>query len=230
MESKEESVEIKTVSTETVSEYGNNTDENSMKNLYYKVQGIIKDAKMQKYAVDSCNIKAEGITFLGNFTGKNTLQLEKIKNIKLRIELLQSQKIKPQSEYDSKDMMADIYACAISDLGGNFTHAMRSTYDDIKKTYGHEDVTDEKMYELAAKKVTNGQSYLPVIHKESFLKGIFGDIRTQINFYRLENSRLQTQIILERGKSQFGTFDYVGKKAGIIIPTNVKNAKKALTN
>ena len=71
---------------------------------------------------------------------------------------------------------------------------------------------------------------MPVINKERFLKGILGDIRTQINFYRLENSRLQTQIILERGKSQFGTFDYVGKKAGIIIPTNVKNAKKALTN
>ena len=213
-----------------VNEYGNGTNENAMKNLYFKVHDVIKDAKMQKYAADSCNIKAEGITFLGNFTGRNTLQLERIKNIKLKIELLQSQKVRPKAEYDTKDMMADIYACAISDLGGNFTHDMRTTYDEIKTKYGHEDVTDEKMYELAAQKVTQGQSYLPVIHKERSLGAIFGDTRTQIEYFKLENKKLENEIILERGKSQFGTFDYVGKKAGIIIPTNVKNAKKALTN
>ena len=178
---------------------GKETNENTMKNLYFKVHDVIKDAKMQKYAVDSCNIHAEGITFLGHFTGRNTLQLE------------------------------SIYACAISDLGGNFTHAMRTTYDEIKSKYGHEDISDEKMYELAANKVTQGQSYLPVIHKERSLGAIFGDTRTQIEYFRLENRKLENEIILERGKSQFGTFDYVGKKAGIIIPTNVKNAKKALT-
>lgn len=208
---------------------GKETNENTMKNLYFKVHDVIKDAKMQKYAVDSCNIHAEGITFLGHFTGRNTLQLERIKNVKLKIELLQSKKVKPQSEYDTKDMLADIYACAISDLGGNFTHAMRTTYDEIKSKYGHEDISDEKMYELAANKVTQGQSYLPVIHKERSLGAIFGDTRTQIEYFRLENRKLENEIILERGKSQFGTFDYVGKKAGIIIPTNVKNAKKALT-
>ncbi|MBR3881868.1 MAG: hypothetical protein IKJ36_01205 [Clostridia bacterium] len=213
-----------------VSEYGKDTNENAMKKLYFKVYDVIKDAKMQKLAVDSCNIKAEGISFIGNFTGKNTLQLERIKNVKLKIELLQSKKVRPQSEYDTKDMMADIYACAISDLGGNFTYAMRSTYEEIKTKFGHEDITDEKMYELAARKVTQGQSYLPVIHKEKSLGAIFGDIKTQIEYFRLENKKLENEIILERGKSQFGTFDYVGKNAGIIIPTNVKNAKKALTN
>lgn len=231
MNSKGENVEKIEVSTSgRVTEYGSDTQENAVKKMYFKVHEVIKDAKMQKYAEDSCNIKSEGITFLGNFTGKNSLQLERIKNVKLKIELLQSQKVRPQLEYDTQDMMADIYACAISDLGGKFTHAMRTTYDEIKVTYGHEDVTDEKMYELAAKKVTQGQSYLPVIHKEKTLGSIFGDIKTQIEYFRLENRKLENEIILERGKSQFGTFDYIGKKAGVIIPTNVKNTKKALTN
>ena len=52
---------------------------------------------------------------------------------------------------------------------------------------------------------------------------LFGDIKNQINFYRIENQKLENQIILERGKSQFGTFDYNGKNAGIIIPTSIKN-------
>lgn len=216
-------------STSSLNEYGKNTKDDSMRNLYFRVQNVIKDAKMQKYVEDSNQISAEGISFIGNFTGKNALQMERIKNVKLKIELLQSQKVKPKDEYDSKDMMADIYACAISELGGKFTNAMQGTYDEIKVKYGHENVSDEDMYALASKKACGGQSYLPVIHKEK-AKGIFGDIKTQIEFLKLENVKLQNQIVLERGKSQFGTFDYVGKNAGIIIPTNVKNAKKSLTN
>ena len=75
-----------------VSEYGKDTNENAMKKLYFKVHDVIKDAKMQKLAVDSCNIKAEGISFIGNFTGKNTLQLERIKNVKLKIDNYESKR------------------------------------------------------------------------------------------------------------------------------------------
>ena len=213
-------------STSLLNEYGKNTKDNSMRNLYFRVQNVIKDAKMQKYVEDSNQISAEGISFIGNFTGKNALQMERIKNVKLKIELLQSQKVKPKDEYDSKDMMADIYACAISELGGKFTNAMQGAYDEIKVKYGHENVSDEDMYALASKKACGGQSYLPVIHKEK-AKGIFGDIKTQIEFYKIENQILENQIILERGKSQFGTFEYIGKNAGIIIPTNIKNTKNA---
>lgn len=212
---------------EVLIEYDKETEEN--KNLYYKVQNIIKDAKVQKYIQDRNIISSEGISFLGNFTGKNTLQMERLKNVKLRIELVQTQKVEPKDKYDSKDMMADIYACAISDLAGNFTPEMKSMYDKIKAEYNTENISDENIYELACEKITKGQSYLPVIHKEK-TKGIFGDIKTQIEFLKLENQKLENEIILERGKSQFSTFDYVGKNIGIIIPTNVKNAKKSLTN
>lgn len=188
--------------------------------LYIKVQNIIKDAKIKKYVKESSDISSEGISFWGSFTGKNSLQLERMRNVKLRIELLQSQRIEIKEEYKETEMMADLYACAISELGGKFTGEMQSVYDQVKESC-KEDVTDENIQDMAIKKVANGQSYLPIIHQEK-AKGIFGDIKTQIEFYKIENKKLENQIILERGKSQFGTFDYVGKNAGIIIPTNIQ--------
>ena len=188
--------------------------------LYIKVQNIIKDAKIKKYVKESADISSEGISFWGSFTGKNSLQLERMRNVKLRIELLQSQRIEIKEEYKETEMMADLYACAISELGGKFTGEMQNVYDQVKESC-KEDVTDENIQDMAIKKVANGQSYLPIIHQEK-AKGIFGDIKTQIEFYKIENKKLENQIILERGKSQFGTFDYVGKNAGIIIPTNIQ--------
>lgn len=191
--------------------------------LYIKVQNIIKDAKIKKYVKESSEISSEGISFWGAFTGKNSLQLERMRNVKLKIELLQSQKIAIKEEYEEKDMMADLYACAISEFGGKFTNEMQNVYNQVKESCKeNETVTDENVQDLALKKVTKGQSYLPIIHQEK-TKGIFGDIKTQIEFYKIENKRLENQIILERGKSQFGTFDYIGKNAGIIIPTNIQS-------
>ena len=215
-------------------EVSNNNDENIIKYnktgimpgnraLYIKVQNVIKDAKIKKYVKESSEISSEGISFFGAFTGKNSLQLERMRNVKLKIELLQSQKVVVKDEYEEKDMMADLYACAISEFGGKFTNDMQNIYNQVKESCKEkEDVTDENVHDLALKKVAKGQSYLPIIHQEK-TKGIFGDIKTQIEFYRIENKRLENQIILERGKSQFGTFDYVGKNAGIIIPTNIQS-------
>jgi hypothetical protein len=180
--------------------------------IYIKTQNIIKNAKIQKYAKEGCELANEGITFFGGITGKNALKLERLKNIKLRIELLQSQKIEEKDVYEAQDMMADIYASAISELGGKFTKEMQNMYDKIKCEYAENDVTDEKVYELACKKIVGEKSYLPIIHQEK-TKGIFGDTKAQTDFYKLENKKLENQIILERGKSQFNTFLFEGKDA-----------------
>ena len=193
------------------------------KSLYIRVQNVIRDAKIKKYVNESASVSAEGITFLGTFTGKNNLQLERMKNIKLRIELLQTKKIELKDSYEKVDMMADLYACAISEFNGNFTDEMKKMYDSIKEN--GESVTDENVQSLARNKIEVGQSYLPIIHQEK-PKGIFGDIKIQTEFYKIENKRLENQIILERGKGQFGTFEYTGKNAGIIIPTCINSTKK----
>lgn len=222
----DEDLAISNWDEEKVIEYRKKMREVRNKALYIKVQNIIKDAKIKKYVKESSAISSEGISFFGSFTGKNSLQLERMRNVKLKIELLQSKRIEVKDEYEETDMMADLYACAISEFGGQFTNEMQKMYNTVKRSCQERKITDEEVQGLARKKITSGQSYLPVIHQEK-QKGIFGNTKNQIEFYKIENKRLENQIILERGKSQFGTFEYIGKNAGIIIPTNIKNTKNA---
>lgn len=191
------------------------------KALYIRVQNIIRDAKIKKYVKESNSVSSEKITFFGTFTGKNNLQLERMKNIKLRIELLQTKKLENKDSYEKVDMMADLYACAVSEFGGNFTDEMQKMYDSMKD---EENIPEENVKTIARQKIEAGQSYLPIIHQEK-PKGIFGDIKMQTEFYKIENKRLENQIILERGKGQFGTFEYYGKNAGVIIPVSIKTKK-----
>lgn len=191
--------------------------------LYEDVQTIIKNVKLEKYINEGKEISSEGISFFGGITGKNDLQIEKMKNVRLKIELVQAQKEKDLENYGLKEMMADIYACAIVDLGGTFTPEMSKIYNNIKEKYYAEnnaEISDEKLYELACEKINAGKSYLPVIHKEK-PKGIFGNIKVQTEFLKLENEKIKNQIAQERG---------IEKRIAFIIPTNVKNAKKNLTN
>lgn len=185
--------------------YSNKIDDKEKRNLYIKSQNIIKNAKIEKYMQDREVIANEGLTFFGVLTGKNSLQIQRIENIKLKIELLQSQKIEDKKEYQMEDILADLYSCAISELNGKFTNEMKSIYNKIKEDYCDAKVSDEEIYKLVCEKVDKNQSYLPVIHKEKS-KGIFGDIKVQIDFLKLENQKLQNQIVIERGRSQFETF------------------------
>ncbi len=179
-------------------------EEKEKRNFYIKAQNAIKNAKIQKYMNDREIVAKEPISFWGVITGKNSLQLQRIENIKLKIELLETQKIKEKAEYDPKDILADLYSCAISELNGKFTNEMKNIYDEVNEKYCDNSVSEENIYKLISEKVDNSQTYLPVIHKET--KGIFGDIKVQIDFFKLENKKLQDQIIFERGKSQLETF------------------------
>ena len=191
--------------------------------LYDDVQTIIKNVKLEKYIQEGQEISSEGLSFFGGITGKNDLQIEKMKNVRLKIELVQAKKDKDIDKYELKDLLADIYACAIVDLGGSFTPEMSTIYNNIKEKYYAENnskISDEKLYELACKKINNGKSYLPVIHKEK-PKGIFGNIKVQTEFLKLENEKIKNQIAEARG---------IEKKIAFIISNNVKNAKNNLTN
>ena len=183
----------------------NKIDDKEKRNLYLKSQNIIKNAKIEKYMQDREVIANEGLSFFGVLTGRNSLQIQRIENIKLKIELLQSQKIEDKNEYEITDILADLYSCAISELNGKFTNEMKSMYNKIKENYCDETVSDDEIYKLVCEKVDKNQSYLPIIHKEKS-RGIFGDIKVQIDFLKLENKKLQNQIAIERGRSQFETF------------------------
>ena len=197
--------------------------------LYVKVQNIIKNAKIEKYMDDKEKIVEEGVSLLGGITGRNSLQIERLKNVKLKIELLQSKKLGKKVEYKPEELMADLYACAISELGGSFNLDMQQIYREIRDKYLNginKDETENYIYELACKKIDNGQSYLPIIHEEK-TKGIFGDIRVQTRFLKLENKKLENEIIIQRGKSQFETFKKEQEKGSVIVPVDWKNRKNA---
>ena len=67
----------------------NKIDDKEKRNLYLKSQNIIKNAKIEKYMQDREVIANEGLSFFGVLTGRNSLQIQRIENIKLKIELLQ---------------------------------------------------------------------------------------------------------------------------------------------
>ena len=124
----------------------NKIDDKEKRNLYLKSQNIIKNAKIEKYMQDREVIANEGLSFFGVLTGRNSLQIQRIENIKLKIELLQSQKIEDKNEYEITDILADLYSCAISELNGKFTNEMKSMYNKIKENYCDETVSDDEIY------------------------------------------------------------------------------------
>lgn len=170
--------------------------------LYFNVQNSIKNAKIQKYFKEHEEISKEGLTFLGYFNKKNDLQIEKLKNLKLKIQLLQTEKIEYKDNYDNKEMMSDLYACAIGDLTGKFTPEMSELYNKLKSECEDNNL-EEKVYKLAAQKIANSKNYLPIVHLEKNF-GIFGNTKTQIEFLKLENRNIENKIVMERG-SKFDT-------------------------
>ena len=48
-----------------------NENKDALKDLYFKVQNVIKYAKIDKYVEDQKKIKEEGLSFWGGITGKN---------------------------------------------------------------------------------------------------------------------------------------------------------------
>lgn len=199
------------------------TDQN-LDELYFKVQNVIKYAKIDKYIKDQEEIEKDGMSFLGGITGKNNLQFERLRNVKLKIELLEAQKLEAKKDITLKELMSDMQACAISELNGKFNDDMTKVYNQIKAK--DSTIAEKDVYELTCQKISNGQSYLPIIHQEK-TKGIFGDIKVQIEFLKLENKKLENEIILSRGKSQFETFSLKKQNPEIIIPVSVKMGKNA---
>ena len=63
------------------------------------------------------------------------MQIERLNNVNLKIQLAQSTKPEPQKTYSIRSMLADLYVCATTELGGNFTPEMQKLYDSMKGAY-----------------------------------------------------------------------------------------------
>ena len=175
------------------------------RDLYFKAHNVIKHEKIRKYLTEKEIISHEGVSFWGGITGQNNLQYERLRNVKLRIELAQAEKAPEKTNYEIIDTLVDMNKCALSEFSGQLVGEIKSLYENIKNNYCDESITDEKINLLTNERVQKEESFLPVIHEQK-VKGVFGSRRSQIAFYRIENKKLEELIVSQRGKMQFETF------------------------
>ena len=197
-------------------------DAETKRELYVKAKEIAKNAKIHKYLTEKDVICEEGVSFFGYFTGRNSLQYERIRNIKLRIELTHAEKIDDKTDYNVVDTLAYLNTVALDEFCGKLTPEMQDLYNEIRNNYCDDSITDEYIYRLSCERAIKEDKYLPIVHKEK-REGAFFERKNQINFYRIENQKLEDLIVKERGKMQFETFS--SKPYEIIKPVE-KTIKK----
>ena len=183
------------------------SDRDIKKVLYQRVQNAIEQAKVQKYLRDRDVISKEGIGFLSGFTGKSELQVERLNNVNLKIQFAQSQKPEPQKVYSVRSMLADLYVCAVTELGGNFTPEMQTLYDSMKSVYTGTNIgafTDDYIGKLARDKIMAMQSNLPMVQEPK--RGFFGRRKNQIDLLRAENKGLEVQIAEAKNKENMSSY------------------------
>lgn len=187
--------------------YQMQSDREIKKNLYFKVQNAIQDARVQKYLKDRDTISEEGIGFFSGFTRKSDLQIERLNNVNLKIQMAQVAIPEEQEEYSVRSMLADLYTCATVELGGNFTPKMQDLYDMMKSVYKDTNTgefTDDYIGKLARDKIIASQKNLPVIQEPK--KSFFGRRKNQIELLRAENKGLEIQIAEARSKSKMDSY------------------------
>ena len=167
------------------------TNDEEMKS---KVFRVIRNARIEKYANEEKDITSEGLTLLGYFNGQNTLKIESLKNLKLKIESLQKEQIDNKTEFSNKDLMVALYSSAIVNFGGKFTDEMTAVYDELKaKCDGNPDEIDEEIYLRAINELNN---FSDIITPEmANISGIVGDRKNLIKFMRVENANMESQMI-----------------------------------
>ena len=99
--------------------------DNIKKELYMKVQSVLKDAKLQQYQKEKEKIQNEKVGLFGRFNGKKALKEAKLRNIDLKIQLASQQEPEPQpGKYGVHETLISMYECSISELDGIFSPEM----------------------------------------------------------------------------------------------------------
>lgn len=223
-------IEVARDMTDVVDLHSKQSEKEIKRNLYFKVQRTIQDAKVQKLLKDKKAIEKEKIGFFGGFTGKNDLQLERIRNVSLKMELVQTTPIEEQEHYSVRDMLADLYVCSMTELGGKFTPEMTKLYKRIKKVFGMNDrsFSDQDIQTLARGKIIQSADTLPVVQKPG--RSFLGKNRAQTELLKLENRALQEKINANksRGKMpQLVSSEFLEEDAIVLFELKLKGIESA---
>jgi len=176
--------------------YNQQTDKDIKRNLYLKVQGIIQDARIQKLTQEKQALTEQQVGFLGRLTGADKLKEEKIKNINLKIQAIKTEVPQEQQKYSTRDMLADIHACAISELSGNLTPDMKRMSNAIRANFVDKEsgaFTDQYIQQLAMQKIEQKRnSNLPVVQNKK--PRLFKTTKSKMQDLMQENQELQGRI------------------------------------
>ncbi len=170
-----------------------------------KVFNVIRDARIKKYTDEEEELTQEGLTFLGMFNGKNSLKVESLKNLKLKIESLQKESWGEKRDYTNRDLMVELYSSAIVNFGGNFTPEMMDLYNELKQgCEGNIENIDEEIYLESISKLNNLSGMLTP--DSANIAGIVGDRKNVIKFMRMENANIENKLIEVKPSKITGSF------------------------
>lgn len=173
------------------------------RSLYLKANQVIKNAKLGKLNSERETIQIEKVGFFGKLLGKDELKDEKLKNIDLKAEAIMTEMPEEKERYSVKDILADLYACAITEFDGNFTPEMLNLYNNITNIFGSKgqngqlkSFSKEHILKLAQAKINAepGRNLLAVAGNGT--KRV-----SEIERLRAENGGLQQQIATNKMKN-----------------------------
>ncbi len=181
------------------------------KSIYGRVQDVLQQARIQKYAAEQENIQQEKVGFWGKLFRKEELREKRIENLRLKMELTQRSEASEKDTYSTREMLVDMYMCANTELGGKFTPEMQEVYQAIMSTYGMEkteNFSEEHIQQLVNKRQARSgdTAELPVVPDKR--PKVFRKAKAQANMVELENQGLRQKLLklrtyslkMERGK------------------------------
>ncbi len=174
--------------------------------LYGKVQQVLQTAKINKYSQEKQILQSKKIGFWGKLFGQETLKNEQLTNLDLKIQLAQNIP-RPQDKVHIRELLADMYICAETELNGNFTKEMQDLYKTISSSFSDEkngEFTLEYIKSIANKKMMNDSkqnSGLPT--PQNKLPTFFRKTKTQIDLLRNENSNIKKKISNVKSSNNF---------------------------
>ncbi len=167
------------------------TNDEEMKS---KVFNVIRNARIDKYVNEEEEITSEGLTLWGYLNGKNTLKIESLKNLRLKIEGLQKEREDAYKDYNDMDLMVALYSSAIVNFGGKFTPEMQDLYNKLKNNCdGDPDEIDEQVYLRCINELNDFSGVLTP--ENANITGIIGDRKNVIKFMKAENASMESQMI-----------------------------------
>lgn len=108
--------------------------------LYIKVQTAIQNAQIEKYKNQRSELQSAKPGLFDKLTGKDRLKEQQLRNLDLKIRLLQNTTPSEQPTYSVRDMLADIYACTTVQFDkvlppelGNLYELIKSNFKDTEK-------------------------------------------------------------------------------------------------